>query len=257
MDSKKNSAGEKLKQFLVIIATIGVIFINYFAGAGYINGVTPEIISDKYPTFITPSGYAFAIWSLVYIGLIAFSIYQALPANAYNPRFRNIRTIYIANCAANCFWIYLWHHDMIAASLAVMFFLLGTLVLINVVLRKSESAAETWLAQIPFSLYFGWVTVATILNFSIALVFLDFGATESVSMIIGSILIVGATVLGILIRFSLGIFAYPLAIAWALTAIAVNQSGKTAIVVCAAFGVIALLISALTAFLNINNSVNE
>ncbi len=257
MEKNQNLIAERLKQFLVIIATVGVILINYFAGVGYINGVTTGAISDKYPTFITPAGYAFAIWSLIYLSLIAFSIYQALPSNTDNPRFKNIRTLYIANCAANCFWIYLWHHDLILASLAVMFFLLGTLALINVVLQKSESMAETWLARIPFSLYFGWVTVATILNFSIALVFLGVNASESISIILGSILIVAATVLGILIRFKLAIFAYPLAIAWALTAIAVKQSGKTAIVVCAAFGVIALLVSALTAFLNLNNSTNE
>lgn len=242
---------QRFKQFLVIIATVGVIVINYFAAQGYINGVTPEVISDKYPTLITPSGYAFAIWSLIYLGLIAFSIYQALPSQTDNPLFKNIRTLYIANCAANCFWIYLWHYDSILAALGVMFVLLGTLVLINVTLQKSESMAETWLAQIPFSLYFGWVTVATILNFSIALVSLGVNTTESTAIILSAILIVGAAVLGILIRFKLAIFAYPLAIAWALTAIAVKQSGKTAIVVCAAFGVIALLVSALTAFLQL------
>ena len=234
-----------------------VILINYFAGIGYINNITPEVISEKYPTFITPAGYAFAIWGLIYLSLIAFSIYQALPSQTDNPRFKNIRTLYIANCAANCFWIYLWHYDSILAALAVMFVLLGTLVLINVNLRKSESMAEIWLARIPFSLYFGWVTVATILNVSIALVFLGVNISEANSIILSSILIVVATVLGILIRFKLAIFAYPLAIAWALTAIAVKQSGKTAIVVCAAFGVIALLVSALTAFLNLNNPTNE
>ena len=248
---------QRFKQFLVIIATVGVILINYFAGIGYINNITPEVISAKYPTFVTPSGYAFAIWGLIYLSLIAFSIYQALPSQTDNPRFRNIRTIYIANCAANCLWIYLWHYDSILAALAVMFVLLLTLVLINVNLRNTQSMAETWLARIPFSLYFGWVTVATILNFSIALVFLGVNTTESTSIILSAILIVVATILGILIRFKLALFAYPLAIAWALTAIAVKQSGKTAIVVCAAFGVIALLVSALTAFLNLGNQANE
>ncbi|MBA2494382.1 MAG: tryptophan-rich sensory protein [Acidobacteria bacterium] len=257
MEKNKNLTAEKLKQFLVIIATVGVILINYFASVGYINGVTPEVISDKYPTFITPSGYAFSIWSLIYLGLIGFSIYQALPSQTENPRFKTIRTLYIVNCAANCLWIYLWHHDSILAALAVMFVLLGTLVLINVNLRRSESIAETWLARISFSLYFGWVTVATILNFTIALVFLGVNASESNSIILSSILIVGATALGILIRFKLSVFAYPLAIAWALTAIAIKQSGKTAIVMCAAFGVIALLVSALTVFLQLNNPTHE
>ena len=243
-----------LKQILVIVATIGVIAVNYFAAQGYINNVMPKEISDKYPTFITPAGYAFAIWSLIYLGLIVFSIYQALPSNTENPRFKNIRTLYILNCAANCLWIYLWHYDQILASLGVMFVILGTLALINANLRNAESFAETWLARIPFSLYFGWVTVATILNFTIALVFLGVNASEANSILLSSALIVVAVILGILVRFKLNIFAYPLAIAWALTAIAVKQSGKTSIVVCAAFGVIALLITALTAFLNLGKN---
>ncbi len=243
-----------LKQILVIVATLGVIAINFFAAQGYINNVTPAEVSDKYPTFITPAGYAFAIWSLIYLGLIAFSIYQALPSQTENLRFKNIRSLYIANCAANCLWIYLWHYDQILTALGVMFVILGTLVLINVNLRNAETFAETWLARIPFSLYFGWVTVATILNFTIALVFLGVNVSEPIAVIFSSILIVVAVVLGILIRFKLAIFAYPLAIAWALTAIAVKQSGKTSIVVCAAFGVIALLVTALTAFLNLGKN---
>ena len=246
-----------LKQTLVAVATFGVIAINYFAAQGYINNVTPAVISDKYPTFITPAGYAFAIWSLIYLGLIAFSIYQLLPAQSENPRFANIRTLYIANCAANCLWIYLWHYDQILAALGVMFVILGTLVLINVNLRNAAAPAETWLARIPFSLYFGWITVATILNFSVALVFIGVNTSEANAVILSAILIVVAVGLGILIRFKLGVFAYPLAIAWALTAIAVKQSGKTAIVVCAAFGVIFLLISALTALLQVNKQSNE
>ena len=243
-----------LKQILVIVATIGVISINYFAAQGYINNITPAVISEKYPTFITPAGYAFSIWSLIYLGLIAFSIYQSLPSQTENPRFKNIRPLYILNCAANCLWIYLWHYDQILASLGAMFVILGTLALINANLRNAELFAETWLARIPFSLYFGWITVATILNFTIALVFLGVNTSESNSTILSSVLIVIAVILGILIRFKLEIFAYPLAIAWALTAIAVKQSGKTPIVVCAAFGVIALLITALTAFLNLGKN---
>ena len=246
-----------LKQILVIVATLGVIVINYFAAQGYINNVTPAVISDKYPTFITPAGYAFAIWSLIYLGLIAFSIYQALPSQTENPRFKNIRSLYIANCAANCLWIYLWHYDQILSALGVMFVILGTLALINVNLRNAETFAETWLARIPFSLYFGWITVATILNFTIALVSLGVNTNEATAILFSSILIIVAVVLGILMRFKLGIFAYPLAIAWALTAIAVKQSGKTSIVVCAAFGVIVLLVVALTTFLNLGNQNNE
>lgn len=235
---------QRIKQFLVIIATIGVILINYLAGTGYINDKTPAYISDKYPTLLTPSGYAFSIWSLIYLGLIAFSIYQALPRNA--ERFAKIRTIYIFNCAANCLWIYLWHYEQILPSLAVMFVILATLVYINLNVRNLESATEFWIARIPFNIYFGWVTVATILNFTIALVYLGVKTPDFVTTVLACVLLVVATILGAVMRIKFSNAAYPVTVAWALTAIAVKQSVQTAIVTVTAFCVVALLISALS-----------
>lgn len=240
---------EKIRQILVPLATIGVIFVNYLAGTGRINNITPEVVSDKYPTIITPAGYAFVIWSVIYLGMIGFSIYQALPAQRDNPRVSSIRTVYILNCAANCGWIYLWHHEMIIGALGVILLLLATLVYINLHTRNAVGPAETWLVKIPFSIYFGWVTVATILNFTIALVYLGVVAADLTSQILGAALIIIATLLGILMRFKLGLAAYPLTVAWALTAIAVAHGGETIIVVTAAVSVIVLLLTALSGFL--------
>jgi len=237
---------ERIRQILVIAATAGVIFVNYLAGTGFINNKTPADISDRYPTLLTPAGYAFSIWGLIYTGLLAFSIYQALPAQI--ERFSKIRTLYIINCAANCAWLYLWHYEQIAFSLLVIFVMLGTLVLINTNLPDSTSPLETWLARVPFSIYFGWLTVATILNFTIALVFLGFGADGTMSIFFASALIVVAVILGAIIHFKLAIPAYPLTIAWALTAIAIEHSAETIVVTVAAFGVIILLIAALSGF---------
>lgn len=239
-----NNQSDKLKQILVIMATIGTIAVNWIASTGRIGGVTPKEISDKYFTSITPSGYAFAIWSLIYVGLIAFSIYQALPSKG--ERFRNLRSIYILSCVANCAWIYLWQFDQILACLAVIFVLLLTLVFINLSVRNSKSIAETWIVATPFALYFGWVTVATILNATIALKYLKFEPSETITTVLACALIIIAAVFGIIFRQILSNSAYPLAVAWALTAIGVAQSGKTAVVIFAAFGTIACLLSALS-----------
>ncbi|CAN5350169.1 tryptophan-rich sensory protein [soil metagenome] len=235
---------DRLKQILVIIATVGTIAVNWMAAVGKIGGVTPKEVSDKYFTFVTPAGYAFAIWSLIYAGLIAFSIYQALTSKA--ERFRNIRSIYILSCVANCAWIYFWHFEMITVCLAVIIGLWLTLAYINLSVRKIESVAETWLVATPFALYFGWVTVATILNFTIALKYLGIETSETVSTILACSFITIATLLGIIFRQILSNSAYPLAVAWALTAIGVAQSGKTVIVIFTAFGTIACLLSALS-----------
>ena len=240
-----SNKSERVKQILVIVATAGVIFVNYLAGTGQINNTETGAISDKYPTVITPAGYAFSIWSLIYLGLIAFSIYQALPKTA--KRFTNLRTVYILNCAANCAWLYLWHYEQITASVAVMLIILATLVFINLQLLKSESTAELWLARVPFNIYFGWITIATILNITIALVYLGVRTSDSLTTILGCILLVAATMFGVIMQIRFANVAYPLTIAWAVTAIAIKQSGRnTAIVTVAAFCVAALLISALS-----------
>ena len=94
------NTSERIRQFSVIAATVGVIVFNYLAASGALGGIETGAVSDKYPTLVTPAGYAFAIWSLIYLGIVAFSIYQALPKNL--ERFRFLRTVYILSCAANC-----------------------------------------------------------------------------------------------------------------------------------------------------------
>lgn len=243
---------ERIKQILVVIATVGVIVFNFLAGTGYLGGIDPGAISDKYPTRVTPAGYAFAIWSLIYVGLIAFSIYQVLPRNA--GRFRSIRSIYILNCAANCAWLYCWHHEAILICAAIIFVMLGTLAYINGKLRTTDSLGEFWLAKFPFGLYFGWLTAATILNVTIGLIYLQVPISDALAGYLAAGLLLTAIALGVIVRFKLNNVFYPLAIAWALTAIAVKQSGQTLIVAFAAVGVNVLLIVALTFLVNLRSS---
>lgn len=235
---------DKLQQILVIVATIGMIVFNYLAATGTLGGIDTGAVSDKYATRITPAGYAFAIWSLIYLGCIAFSIYQALPKNA--ERLRSFRRVYILSCVANCAWLYFWHQEAILACLGIIIILLATVALINVKLKNTESLADYWLMKFPFGIYFGWVTAATILNATIALVYLNVRLSDSIVPFVGAGLILTAAALGVIIRLKLKNYFYPLAIAWALTAIAVKQSGQTLIVVSAAFGVIICLVAAVS-----------
>ncbi len=244
---------DRFKSVLVIVATVGVIIFNYLAATGILGGIDPGAISDKYPTRITPAGYAFpAIWSLIYLGISAFSIYQALPKNL--ERFRNVRTVYILSCAANCAWLYFWHQQAILAALLVIFVLLGSLAFINIRLQTTESNGEYWLAKVPFGLYFGWVTVATILNVTIALVYLNVRLSDSATNLAGAALILIAAAIAAIVRWRMRNYFYPLAVAWALTAIAVKQSGQTLIVAAAAAGVIACLIAAISFVMEMKSS---
>lgn len=246
---------DKLQQFLVIVATVGMIILNWLAATGVYGGIETGAISGKYPTHITPAGFAFAIWSLIYLGMIAFSIYQALPSNA--AKFRDLRRIYILSCVANGAWLYVWSQEMMIVSLFVIILLLTTIGTINVKLRATGTNAEYWLAKVPFGLYFGWVTAATILNATITLVSLGVDFSETATNLIGAALILIAAALGAFVRWKLKNYFYPLAVAWALTAIAVKQSGQTIIVSACAVGVIVCLIAAISFVMEMPSSENR
>ena len=251
---ENNSGTERLRSFLVLLATLGTIAFNWLAAAGRVNGVTPEMISAAYPTPITPAGYAFAIWSLIYTGLLAFSIYQLLPSNL--ERYRNVRSLYILSCALNCGWIYFWHNDQIAICLAIIAALAITLFFINKQLRPTDSAFENFIVKGTFGIYFGWVTAATLVNFAVMLVYLKVDLSDSANTGLAVSLILLAAALGVIMRALYRNYFYPLAIAWALTAIAVQQSGHTFAVTAAAIGVIACLIASISFVLTLSNSTS-
>ncbi len=68
---------KKILQITNGIALIAAIVINYLATTGIFNGNTIGSVSEQYQNYFTPAGYAFSIWNLIYLGLLAFIIYQA------------------------------------------------------------------------------------------------------------------------------------------------------------------------------------
>lgn len=248
------STVDRIRAFLVLAATLGTIAFNWIASAGYVGGVTPAEVSDRYPTVITPAGYAFTIWTLIYLGLLAFSIYQALPPNI--GRFLQVRSLYIFSCALNCAWIFFWHSDQIAICLAIISVLLVVLILINFKTRETASAVESLLVNGPFGLYLGWVACASLVNLAVFLVYAKIDLGNS-AFVFGATVLLLAAAFAVLVRIRLTNYFVPAAVAWALTAIAVKQSGKTLIVAAAAVGVVACLIAAFSFVLNLKSSSHE
>lgn len=238
---------------MVVIATLGTLAFNWLAAVGYVNGVTPAAISDKYPTIITPAGYAFSIWSLIYLGLIAFTVYQVLPAQA--ERFRNFRTVYILSCVLNCGWIYFWHREAIAVCLLLIVALWASLLMLNIYARDSRNMTETWVVKAPFGIYFGWVTAASLVNTAVLLVYMD--SPLGMSSLFGCIMILIAAIIAVIVTLKLRNFMFPLAVAWAVTAIAVKQSGQTAIVVSAVLALVICLIAALSFVMGQKSAARE
>lgn len=146
-----------------IAAFVVVILANVLSNALPINNQTMPEISAKYPSLFTPSGFTFSIWGVIYLGLLIFVVYQALPSQRGNGRCADISKLFQFNCVANAAWIVVWHYDLLALSLLVMFAILASLILIY----RQLGATDSPIVALPFRIYTAWICVATIANISV------------------------------------------------------------------------------------------
>jgi translocator protein len=216
-----------MRQIVNVITLVIMIVVNALANILPINGLTTAEISDSFPVFFVPAGYVFSIWGLIYVVLIAFVIYQALPAQRENPRMRRIGYLFALSSIANTAWIFLWHYQQFPLTLVAMITLLLSLIAIYLRLdvgRLEVSGGQKWLVNVPFSIYLGWITVATIANVTMVLYnaqWNGFGiAPESWAVIM---LIIGTVVASLVIITRCDV-AYTAVIVWAFIGIVVKQS---------------------------------
>ncbi len=148
---------------------VSTIIINYLATTGAFGGVTVGEVSSRYQTLFTPAGYAFLIWTLIYISLFGFALYQgrSLFTDAKNKVVSDIGWWFLYSCIANCLWVINWVNDYIFTSVLLMILLLYTL--IQIILKtRMELDLVSWKKILfvwwPFSLYAGWITMALITN---------------------------------------------------------------------------------------------
>jgi len=160
-----------LEKLLVLLFTGVVLAVNGLANTGALGGVTTGEVAGRYALPFTPAGYVFAIWGLIYTGLIAFSLFQAAGAGARLERVARLRPVYVFSAAANVAWLWFWHHQALLASLVVMLLLLAALVVARrlVVATPAGSPVEFWCVDVPFRLYVAWISIATLANLAVVI----------------------------------------------------------------------------------------
>jgi translocator protein len=237
-----------VRQWVNVLAVIVTIAVNGLANALPINGQQTGEISDRFPVFFVPAGYVFSIWGLIYVGLIAFAIYQSLPAQRTNQRLQRVGYWFALSCLANTVWIFLWHYNLFPASLLVMLVVLASLIVVYRRLdigRSEVSTAEKWAARVPFSIYLGWITVATVANATDVLYHLQWDGI-GISPEIWAVLMIGAaTIICLAVILTRRDVAYALVIIWALIGIAVKQGGRSQAVAAMAIGMAVVIAVAL------------
>ena len=220
-----------LRQWANLIAIIAAFGINVFANIAPVNGLSIGDISNRFfsEVQIIPANYAFAIWGLIYLGLISFGIYQVLPAQRDNPHLRQIGYFLVVASLAQIVWIFLFEYQRFVLSLVAMLVILLPLIAIYWRLRIGEqrvSRQEKWLVHIPLSIYLAWISVATIVNVAIALYSLGWrGEPLSPEIWTVIMILVGGGIAATIARKRVDI-AFPLVIIWAFIAIAVRQANQ-------------------------------
>lgn len=217
-----------LRQAANVLAVIATIVMNILASALPLNGQTTGAISDRFQVFFVPAGYVFSIWGVIYLGLIAYSIYQSRPAQRENDRLRAIDGAFVLSCVANVAWLFFWHYEQFVLTVPVMLALLACLIYIYLRLdigRATVPAGERWFVHVPFSIYLGWITVATIANITATLDSVrwdGWGASPELWTVI--LLVAGVAIAGLMAATRRDV-AYLLVLVWAYVGIAIKQAG--------------------------------
>lgn len=237
------------RQLLVILTVLATITVNILANALPLNGLNTGEISDRFRVYFVPAGYVFSIWGVIYLGLIAYAVFQALPSQRENPRLQAIAGWAILGNLANIAWIFLWHYEQFVGTLGAMLILLATLIAVYLRLGAGLTRvppAETWAVRLPFSIYLGWITVATVANVTSLLDYLNwngFGLAPEIWMVI---VLAAVLVIAALMNFTRRDVAYAAVLLWALAGIAVKfpNAGIVTIATWVTFALVALTLAA-------------
>jgi hypothetical protein len=225
------TASDRVRQVGVTLAEVFCV-LGTLVGVGVLGTRVEEasggaLAADA--TLLAPAGPAFSIWSVVYLGLLGYTVLQWLPRQAVSPRQRRAGWWAAASMVLNASWLLVTQQGWLWASVLVIVALLAVLVRVLVVLHREPrtgGVVEAVVVDGTFGLYLGWVAVATCANVTATLVDSGVepgpGAAQAVAV---AVLLVVAGV-GVLVARSLGgRVAVAGAMAWGLAWIAVGRAG--------------------------------
>ena len=223
-----NSKFVIIRQISTLIAIVTAFGMNVWANIDPPNGLTIGAISQNIfkDVLITPASYAFAIWGLIYLGLISFAIYQALPGQKTDPLLNKIGYKLVLSSVAQIIWVFCFLYRQYAASMIAMLCILLPLIgaYWSLPFKTRISRLQRWLVRTPISIYLAWISVATIVNGAIVLEswqWNGWGINPAVWTVI-MLLIAGLiTHFVTLPRFD---FAYSAVFVWATIAIAIKNA---------------------------------
>lgn len=185
------------QKIMVLVSYVAMVAVNFMANALPINNRSTGEISDAYSNLFAPIGATFAIWGLIYFLLGGYVLFQFTKSGlGMQAIFKKVNPFFMVSSLANILWVLAWHYDFIGISLLIMAVILISLIKIADILRSErlESWNRLWISA-PFSIYFGWITVASIANATVFLVSISWNGFGIADFIwTSAILLVGALI---------------------------------------------------------------
>lgn len=215
----------KTAVILNILSLVTALVVNFLATSLPLNNLSTREISDLFDIYFVPAAYVFSIWGVIYIGLIAYAVYQALPENRADERMAKADPWFILSNIVNALWLISFHYQRFIIALVLMLVLLICLMKIFEIFdvgRNKGTRAWKWIIDATFGTYLGWITVATIANVTQVLDYVGwdgFGISDEIWFVIVIIIAVGFSALMSFRRLA---FEYTLVLIWAFVGIAVK-----------------------------------
>jgi hypothetical protein len=227
---------DTIRQFVNLVTVILALLVNILAATLPLNGQNTGEISDRFQVYFVPAGYVFSIWGLIYIGWIAFTIFQLQPSQRENPRLRRLSYLFALSNFANAAWLFCWHYNQFGLSVIVMLALLGLLIASYLVLdvnRASVTRTEYWSVDVMFSIYLGWITVATVANITDWLYYVGWDGFGIPAQTWAVIMLGVASLLGLAMALTRRDVGYVAVLVWAFIGIALKQTSASMVVISA------------------------
>jgi len=227
---------DTIRQYANLLSVLAALTVNILASALPLNGQNTGEISDRFQVYFVPAGYVFAIWGIIYIGWIAFTIFQLQSSQKESPRLRRLGFLFALSNLANAAWLFCWHYNQFGLSVLVMLVLLGLLIASYLQLnvnRVSVTRTEYWSVDVMFSVYLGWITVATVANVTDWFYSVGWNGFGIPAQVWAVLMLAVASLLGLAMALTRRDAGYLSVLVWAFAGIAVKQTDAQIVVVSA------------------------
>jgi len=232
------------RQFANLFSIVLALTVNILASTLPLNGQNTGEISDRFQVYFVPAGYVFSIWGLIYLGWIAFILFQFRASQKESARLRRLGYLFAISNLANAAWLFCWHYNLFGLSVLVMLTLLGLLIASYLRLdvnRSSVTRVEYWSVDVLFSVYLGWITVATVANITDWLYFVGWDGFGISAQAWAVIMLAVASLLGLGMALTRRDVGYLSVLVWAFIGIAVKQTPAPMVVLSAWVAAILML----------------